>query len=1286
VKPTAKIFRFCWNSLVYVVVSLLVFVAVSLSLARVLLPYIDDYKADIEIWVSDMIGQQVEIATLDAAWYGMEPQLVLKGVQLLSEDRMETLGYFQQARLGLDILSSAMEARIRPGAFTIEGARFVLVRHEDGKISLEGFNDPDASNNADKNRLLEEWFFKQRLLDVKNSEIVWLDLMKSKKTWLFKDVNLRFRNDGRRHWVDGWVKLPNLLGDRLQVALDVRGNLLSADSWVGNVYLEGEKLNIAEFSRNFSLDNLNVSNGEMNFRLWSQWRKAKMHSLQGNFNLINVQMAAQDAPKIRVIKNLSANFSALKNLSEWEATFDKIIVQSGRRFWPETRIDFTYSPELNSIVSEIAYLDLGEVLPIVGIFGRRDQMLSQVISGVKAKGVLSRLNISAKSVNGKYEFMAKGMISNFFSRPWRGFPGITDLDGQFKVSNRAASFIIPRQNLKLDYREKFQYLHNIQSFRASIYSTYNEKGFQLIAKDAEFKFKTVNSSGSFQYQKLKNEAAKLDLAFYIEGGRVNDVEYYVPSKIMPKATSDWLSSALRGGNVHQGGLIYYGALKDFPFKADEGLFNVKLDVKGGKLRFAENWPLITSINGIFDLEASKLSFFGSSGVTSDAELKNVEVSIPNYRIKNKELLITGEAYGPTSDKLAYLYSSPMGKGFADKMKPLKLDGNSDLKLDLTIPLSAPEKVKIFGELFLEDNHLFADEWKLDVRNVFTNLRFNNVGLWSDDFRGKIKQTDIKGGIKTVRDDEGTRLRIMSNSHVSHGEVTELLDYFVDKGHWGQYFNGETEIATEVNIPIDASDKSLKFSLKSDMSGMTIDLPYPLRKSAEEKKELRLFTELTGKKRDLKIDFGGTHSIFEIIATDTSQQINRGGIGFQEYVELPDEIGYRFSGKLSEFFWAEWGPLLNPAEDEKALVEGGGSSGSIYFDVDVDKFSLFGNKFGPTSIQAAQTSQLWSMHLSGKELEGQVIVPVVLSSSPMVVDMERLYVTSGDKEVVSVDVDPREMPEIKLKVVDFKYNDIPFGMLEVNAKKIATGMRLESLIMKTNETSISGQGDWLVTPKGQSSQFDIVVNSTDIGSAIGDWGYANAIAGGKGEIKLNVKWPGKPSDFSFNAANGDVAIKVKDASMLDFELGATKMFGLLLPRRLILDFRDVFKKGMLFDEIKGDYQIQAGDAFTSGLYLNGPIIDIHMAGRIGLSERDYDQVVTVNRRILGDSLPVLAALTAAAPLVAAQVFIFKKMFEKQIDDILSVQYTIEGSWEDPLITPVIKNASTGEDLTEDILGE
>ena len=1267
-------------------VSLLVFVAISLSLARVSLPYIDDYKSDVEIWISSLIGQQVEIATLDAAWYGMEPQLVLKGVQLLSDDRMDTLGYFQQARLGLDLFSSAIDGRFRPGAFTLEGARFVLIRHRNGEISLEGFDSPKSSNTSDNNRLLKEWFFGQRLLDVKSSEIVWIDLTRDNQPKIFNDVNLRFRNDGKRHWVDGLVDLPDSLGEHLKISLDVRGDLLSADSWVGNIYLEGEKLNIVEVTKNFSLDNFDVSGGAVSLRLWSKWKKAKIHSLQGSVIFSDVQLSARDAPRMRVIRHLSTNFSAIKNPSDWEATFDKVIVRSGRKLWPETRLDIKYNPVSGSLASEIAYLDLGEVLPIAGFFGRKDQVLSQTISGIKALGIVSRLNILLDSSGESPRFLLKGMVSNFHSRAWRKFPGISGLDGQFKVSNRALSAQFPRQNFVLDYRDKFHFRHEVESFKASLFTVFNENEFQLSAKDVEFKFKEVNSSGSLNYQKLENDESQLDLAFYFNGGLVSDVKYYLPSKIMPETTVDWLDTSLLGGKIDKGGLIYYGALRKFPFKENDGVFDVNLDIKNGQLKFSKDWPEISSINGELDLTASKMSFTGRSGEASNADLKNVKVSIPDYRLKDKMLLITGQAYGETSDKLSYLFASPMGRNIAKSMEPLKLIGKSDLDLDITIPLLTPEKVTLFGELLLKDNHLLADDWKLDVENVSTNLRFNNDGVWSDDLQAEMKKIKLRGKVETVRKDDKVNLVIHNSAHVTHNEVTRLLKYFVEKSHWGKYFKGDAEINTDVVIPLGSIESPLELTLKTDMKGMSIDMPYPLRKKAEKKENFRLNAELTGKKRLLKIDYGDTHSVFEILATKDSQQIQRGGIGFSKYVDLPDEIGYRFSGQLAEFLWTEWEPLLFPEENEKALLESGGSSGSIYFDVDVDRFSLFGYKFGPTAIQASSTSQLWTMHVSGKELEGQIIIPVVLSSSPMIVDMDRLHVISGKSENESLVLDPREMPEINIKVADFKYNDIPFGLLDVDAKKISEGLHLDKFNMKNQSTSISAQGDWLISSGKQLSKFNVLVKSTDFGEAISEWGFANAIAGGKGDINLNVEWSGNPSDFDFKSANGDVEIKTKDTSMLGFELGAAKMFGLLLPRRLILDFRDVFKKGILFDEINGKYQIQSGDAFTSGLYLKGPVIDIHMAGRIGLGKKDYDQVVTVNRRILGDSLPVLAALTAATPIIAAQVFIFKKMFAKQIDDILSVQYTIEGSWDDPLITPVIKNPSTGEDLTDDILNE
>jgi uncharacterized protein YhdP len=72
-----------------------------------------------------------------------------------------------------------------------------------------------------------------------------------------------------------------------------------------------------------------------------------------------------------------------------------------------------------------------------------------------------------------------------------------------------------------------------------------------------------------------------------------------------------------------------------------------------------------------------------------------------------------------------------------------------------------------------------------------------------------------------------------------------------------------------------------------------------------------------------------------------------------------------------------------------------------------------------------------------------------------------------------------------------------------------------------------------------------------------------------------------------------------------------VFGLLslqtLPRRLTLDFSDVFKKGLTFDRIKGSFLLERGDAYTTNLYLDGPAARIDISGRTGLAVNDYDQL-------------------------------------------------------------------------------
>ena len=362
--------------------------------------------------------------------------------------------------------------------------------------------------------------------------------------------------------------------------------------------------------------------------------------------------------------------------------------------------------------------------------------------------------------------------------------------------------------------------------------------------------------------------------------------------------------------------------------------------------------------------------------------------------------------------------------------------------------------------------------------------------------------------------------------------------------------------------------------------------------------------------------------------------------------------------------------------------GGGRTSSLFFDVNIADLELFGSTFHNTALQATKTSQLWSLHASGDEVLGDLLFPIELSNAPITITMERLYLDRSSTTSQQFHLDPRDVPEIIATAKDFKFNQINFGSLDLKAVKVPDGLALEQLVMKSDHSTIQAKGVWKEQNDTQLSEFNIDLQTKDLGKAISSWGYKDAIGKGEGDIKIDAKWPGKPSDFNFRTASGKLNINIKNASLLDFDIGAAKMAGLFLPRRLLLDFRDVFAQGMRFDSIKGAYQIESGDAFTSGLNLEGPVVDINMAGRIGLVKQDYDQVVTVNRRILGDSVPIAAMLANIAnPILGAQLYIVKKLFEKQIDDILSVQYTIEGSWAQPKITPVVKNIQSqgsGED--------
>ena len=178
------------------------------------------------------------------------------------------------------------------------------------------------------------------------------------------------------------------------------------------------------------------------------------------------------------------------------------------------------------------------------------------------------------------------------------------------------------------------------------------------------------------------------------------------------------------------------------------------------------------------------------------------------------------------------------------------------------------------------------------------------------------------------------------------------------------------------------------------------------------------------------------------------------------------------------------------------------------------------------------------------------------------------------------------------------------------------------------------------------------------------------------MTASVYWSGAPSARWLDHINGDVGVRVDTGSLIELDPGAGRVVGLMsfaaLPRRLALDFRDVFDEGFAFDEITGDFTLIDGNAYTNNLKLGGPSAEIGLIGRTGLRDRDYQQQAVVTSEP-GNALPTVGALIGGAG-VGAALWIFTRVFKQPLRGIGRASYCISGTWDEPLVERISNDES------------
>jgi uncharacterized protein YhdP len=179
--------------------------------------------------------------------------------------------------------------------------------------------------------------------------------------------------------------------------------------------------------------------------------------------------------------------------------------------------------------------------------------------------------------------------------------------------------------------------------------------------------------------------------------------------------------------------------------------------------------------------------------------------------------------------------------------------------------------------------------------------------------------------------------------------------------------------------------------------------------------------------------------------------------------------------------------------------------------------------------------------------------------------------------------------------------------------------------------------------------------------------------GKGRMEGQVSWLGSPLSLDYASMNGNFYINFEAGQFLKADPGLAKLLGVMslqsLPRRLALDFRDVFTEGFAFDFVRGDVTIQQGIAATNNLQMKGVNAAVLMEGHADIARETQELKVVVIPEINAGTASLVA--TVINPAIGLGSFLAQMFLRQPLIRANTQEFQIDGTWADPHITRVVR---------------
>ena len=267
-----------------------------------------------------------------------------------------------------------------------------------------------------------------------------------------------------------------------------------------------------------------------------------------------------------------------------------------------------------------------------------------------------------------------------------------------------------------------------------------------------------------------------------------------------------------------------------------------------------------------------------------------------------------------------------------------------------------------------------------------------------------------------------------------------------------------------------------------------------------------------------------------------------------------------------------------------------------------------------------------------------------------------------------------MPGLDIVADSFELRGMKLGRLELaatNAAIMTPGRewRISKLALTNPDANLRATGRWLLNGNDGQSTLNYELDINDAGHLLDRVGFEKALKGGKGRMEGDLNWKGSPSAFDFPTLSGNMNLRINSGQFLKADPGVAKLLSVMslqsLPRRLTLDFRDLFTDGFAFDSIASTAAISRGVLKTDTFKMRGVNAVVLIDGTVDLSEETQNLNVVVIPEINAGGASVIYGL-AVNPVIGLGSFLAQLFLRNPLSQALSQEYVITGPWKDPVV--------------------